>query len=92
MSNPLKPTVNFHNNIVLWRKSMFQTPGSYQKIYGPSGPIGAASREIKKCSNPTTFMGGYLENGAWPWASSKAVIPKDHISALQKSPLCVLLE
>jgi len=29
-----------------------------------------------------TFIGGYFEKGAWPWANSSAVIPKDHISAL----------
>lgn len=29
-----------------------------------------------------TFIGGYLENGAWPWASSSAVIPNDQMSAL----------
>lgn len=31
-----------------------------------------------------TFMGGYFEKGAWPWASSNAVIPNDQISALQR--------
>jgi len=31
-----------------------------------------------------TFIGGYFENGAWPCASSSAVIPNDHISALYK--------
>lgn len=34
------------------------------------------------CKGRHTFIGGYLEKGAWPWASSKAVIPKDQISAL----------
>jgi hypothetical protein len=29
-----------------------------------------------------TFIGGYFEKGAWPWASSNAVIPKDQMSAL----------
>lgn len=29
-----------------------------------------------------TFMGGYLENGACPWASSNAVMPNDQTSAL----------
>lgn len=29
-------------------------------------------------------MGGYFEKGAWPCASSSAVIPKDHMSALYK--------
>lgn len=29
-----------------------------------------------------TFIGGYFENGACPWASSNAVIPNDQISAL----------
>lgn len=33
--------------------------------------------------NICTFIGGYFEKGAWPWASSNAVIPKDQISALQ---------
>lgn len=32
-----------------------------------------------------TFIGGYFENGAWPWASSSAVIPKDQISALHEN-------
>lgn len=34
--------------------------------------------------NLGTFIGGYFEKGAWPWASSNAVMPKDHISALQR--------
>lgn len=25
----------------------------------------------------STFMGGYLANGAWPWASSRSVMPRD---------------
>lgn len=29
-----------------------------------------------------TFAGGWLENGAWPIASSSAVMPNDQISAL----------
>ena len=29
-----------------------------------------------------TFIGGYFENGAWPCASSNAVIPNDQMSAL----------
>mmetsp|Transcript_9949 Transcript_9949/g.36387 ORF Transcript_9949/g.36387 Transcript_9949/m.36387 type:complete len:204 (-) Transcript_9949:615-1226(-) len=33
-----------------------------------------------------TFMGGYLANGACPWASSKHVIPRDHMSARQSYP------
>jgi hypothetical protein len=30
-----------------------------------------------------TFKGGYFEKGAWPWASSKAVMPNDQMSALE---------
>jgi len=30
-----------------------------------------------------TFNGGYFEKGAWPWASSNAVMPNDQMSALQ---------
>jgi hypothetical protein len=74
---------------------MFQTPGSYQIWRKDSWAFRThwcCIQGNKEVFNGTTFMGGYLENGAWPWASSKAVIPKDHISALQKSPLCVLLE
>lgn len=29
----------------------------------------------------STFMGGYLAKGAWPWAHSSIVIPKDQMSA-----------
>lgn len=32
-----------------------------------------------------TFIGGYFENGAWPWANSSAVIPNDQISALSNT-------
>lgn len=31
----------------------------------------------------STFIGGYFEKGAWPWANSKQVMPNDQMSALQ---------
>ena len=36
------------------------------------------------CLNMHTFIGGYFEKGACPWASSNAVMPNDQISALQE--------
>lgn len=37
----------------------------------------------------STFMGGYFEKGGCPCASSSAVIPNDHISALYKGSIVV---
>jgi len=40
-------------------------------------------QEIMGISYHCTFIGGYLEKGACPWASSNAVIPNDQMSALE---------
>lgn len=55
----------------------------YSWLHWEGSRIGGASRKV----DINTFIGEYFEFGAWPYASSRAVIANDQISTWWSYPL-----